>query len=104
MLLDTLGELSGLLSLGAMWVLFASGMPFGAGFQLVPRRAVRRMLELSEPEGKVVYDLFWLWQVAVRSSGVPPRRLHRNRSGSAEVLVDKKRSKEKGPTEYGQGH
>ena len=48
---------SGLLALGFMGLFFASGMPFGAGYQPVPRKAVRRMLELSEPKGKVVYDL-----------------------------------------------
>ena len=48
---------SGLLALGFMGLFFASGMPFGAGYQPVPMRAVRRMLELSQPEGKVVYDL-----------------------------------------------
>lgn len=47
----------GLISLGAMWLFFASGMPFGAGFQPAPRKAIRRMVELSKPEGKVVYDL-----------------------------------------------
>ena len=48
---------SGLLALGFMGLFFASGMPFGAGCQPVPRNAVRRMLELSQPEGKAVYDL-----------------------------------------------
>ena len=48
---------SGLSTLCFMGLFFASGMPFGAGYQPVPRNAVRRMLELSQPEGKVVYDL-----------------------------------------------
>ena len=47
----------GLLALGFMGLFFASGMPFGAGYQPVPMRAVMRMLELSQPRGKVVYDL-----------------------------------------------
>jgi SAM-dependent methyltransferase len=48
---------SGLVVLGFMGLFFASGMPFGAGYQPIPRGVVRRMLGLSKPEGKVVYDL-----------------------------------------------
>ena len=48
---------SGIAALCLMGVFFASGMPFGAGYQPVPRDAVRRMTELSRPEGRVVYDL-----------------------------------------------
>jgi predicted RNA methylase len=55
--LSTLIVVVGLLSLGAMGLFFASGMPFGAGFQPTPKKAIRRMIELSRPEGKVVYDL-----------------------------------------------
>lgn len=48
---------SGVLAIGFTGIFFASGMPFGAGYQPVPRKAIRRMVELSRPGGKTVYDL-----------------------------------------------
>ena len=66
---------SGLLALGFTGLFFASGMPFGAGYQPVPRNAVRRMLDFSDPEGKVVYDLgSGFGRVLFEASARNPRR------------------------------
>ena len=66
---------SGLLALGFMGLFFASGMPFGAGYQPVPKKAIRRMLDFSDPEGKAVYDLgSGFGRVLFEASARNPRR------------------------------
>ncbi|MDG7022967.1 MAG: class I SAM-dependent methyltransferase [Nitrososphaerota archaeon] len=65
----------GLLALGFMGLFFASGMPFGAGYQPVPRKAIGAMLDFSDPEGKAVYDLgSGFGRILFEASARNPRR------------------------------